>query len=118
MFNFTPVILKNFTRKKATRPYPKTRRNPFDKARGKISIDPQECILCSICARKCPVGCITVSKKEGFWELDPLACVYCGTCVQFCPTSCLTQEKTQHYPVPRKFTQKSKVEKKLKSKAT
>lgn len=116
MFNFTPIILKNFVHKKATRPYPKNRRKPFDKARGKISIDPLECILCLICAKKCPAGCITVSKQEGFWELDPLVCVYCGICVQNCPTGCLTQENTQHYPVAEKFTQRDNVKIKTKKK--
>lgn len=103
MFNFTPVIFKNFSSKKATRLHPKVKRPAFAKARGKIAIEVSECIFCSLCAKKCPAGCIGVDKKKGHWELDPMTCVYCGICVQVCPVDCLSQENYSYYPVRQKF---------------
>ncbi|WP_052507014.1 4Fe-4S binding protein [Desulfonatronovibrio magnus] len=105
MLNFTSEIFKNFTRKKATRDYPRVKREPFPKARGRIGINIDECILCSICAKKCPSSCIAVDKKSGQWELDPMACVYCGICVQVCPTQCLIHENQPNFPVHDKFLQ-------------
>jgi len=52
---------------------------------GKPVQDPDTCIYCTICARKCPAGALAVDRKEKTWVLDEDLCVACGTCAGVCP---------------------------------
>ena len=52
---------------------------------GKPVQDPDKCIYCTICARKCPAGALAVDRKEKTWVLDEDLCVACGTCAGVCP---------------------------------
>ncbi|HEY3375777.1 MAG TPA: NADH-quinone oxidoreductase subunit I [Candidatus Aquicultor sp.] len=55
------------------------------------------CIACGICAKTCPVNCITVEKekdkeavlKVANWQLDLTKCMFCGLCSESCPTGAL-----------------------------
>ena len=47
-------------------------------------IDPNKCKKCSLCARNCPVNCISgVVGKEPF-VIDQSKCIKCGTCISSC----------------------------------
>ena len=47
-------------------------------------IDPDKCKKCSLCARNCPVNCISgVVGKEPF-VIDQSKCIKCGTCISSC----------------------------------
>ena len=52
---------------------------------GKPVQDPSKCIYCTLCARNCPAGALTVDRKAKTWELDEDLCVACGTCQGACP---------------------------------
>ena len=52
---------------------------------GKPVQDPNTCVYCTICARKCPAGALTVDRAAKTWVLDEDACVGCGTCAAACP---------------------------------
>ena len=95
----TKNILRNLLSKSATRKYPYVRRDPFPEYRGQVRIDAENCILCGICAKKCPSQCISVDPKEGTWDLDLLACVYCASCVEVCHKKCLSM--ANEHPKPR-----------------
>ena len=52
---------------------------------GKPVQDPSKCIYCTLCAKKCPAGALTVDRQNKTWTLDEDSCVACGTCAGVCP---------------------------------
>ena len=53
-------------------------------------IVPEKCMGCTLCARNCPVGCISTTEKPAklpgkfVHHIDPNKCVKCGNCMSGC----------------------------------
>ncbi len=92
---FLPQALGGLVRNPATRRYPAQVREPYHGARGEIRNHEATCILCGLCARRCPTECIEVDKKGRLWAHDPFRCILCGVCVEACPTGSLTQTEAR-----------------------
>ncbi len=49
----------------------------------RYEIDPDKCVGCTVCARNCPVTCISGVRKEAHL-IDQLRCIKCGRCFEVC----------------------------------
>lgn len=47
-------------------------------------IEPDLCKKCSLCAKKCPVGCISGVVGKETYVINPEACIKCGACMDAC----------------------------------
>lgn len=50
----------------------------------KYVVDPDKCRKCGLCARNCPVKCISGDRQTPYF-IDQEKCIKCGTCMQVCP---------------------------------
>lgn len=74
-----------------------------------------DCIVCDLCAKICPVNCIEIesikatedigitsdgTKKRLYaatFNIDLAKCCFCGLCTTVCPTDCLTMTKVYDF---------------------
>jgi formate hydrogenlyase subunit 6/NADH:ubiquinone oxidoreductase subunit I len=86
-----------------------------DNGRYRLHNEIDDCIVCDLCAKICPVNCIEIeaiksteeigktsdgSTKRLYaakFDIDMAKCCYCGLCTTVCPTECLTMTKTYDY---------------------
>lgn len=61
------------------------KRCPAKKCRSLVhyEIDPEKCVGCTACARKCPVHCIAGNRREPH-VIDQGICIRCGQCFEVC----------------------------------
>jgi NADH-quinone oxidoreductase subunit I len=77
------------------------------RSRGVVALLEENCTVCMLCARECPVWCITIdSHKEAIppthprqrprarnvldrFDIDFSLCMYCGICIEVCPFDAL-----------------------------
>lgn len=115
IMNFTKTIMHNLFTKPVTRLYPAVPKIYPERTRGHIEIAIEDCIFCSLCAKKCPPAIITVDRNEKIWGIQPLGCIQCGACVECCPRKCLFMKQTYTQPDANKiydsFKQKPKEDK-------
>ena len=56
---------------------------------GKPVQDPDKCVYCTLCAKKCPGGALEVDRAAKTWTLNEDLCVGCGTCAETCPKNAI-----------------------------
>jgi formate hydrogenlyase subunit 6/NADH:ubiquinone oxidoreductase subunit I len=98
LFQMTKTVIKSLFTRPATLMYPAKPAKKTANTRGHVKINPEGCITCRSCQRKCPTQAICVEVKEKTWAIDEMRCVTCNVCVEVCPTKCLSME-TQYRPV-------------------
>lgn len=54
------------------------------------TVNPEKCVGCTACARKCPVNCISGSPKH-IHLIKQEDCIKCGTCLSVCKFSAITK---------------------------
>jgi len=88
--------------------YPKEKMPIPEVARYQLHVEIDDCIVCDLCAKACPVDCIDIqsikspeaigktsdgSVKRLYpakFDIDMAKCMYCGLCTVVCPTECIT----------------------------
>lgn len=98
--------------------YPREKLPVPEVGRYQLDVEMEDCIVCDLCARICPVDCIEIesikatapigqtsdgSTKRLYaakFDIDMSKCFYCGLCTTVCPTECITM--TSEYD--RSFT--------------
>jgi len=82
----------------ACKMYPAREPVLFERTRGCIEMASAKCILCSLCAKRCPTGAIEVNKEKNFWRIDRFKCILCGNCIEGCKSEALRM--ANHYAGP------------------
>ncbi|MDX1765118.1 MAG: NADH-quinone oxidoreductase subunit I [bacterium] len=81
-----------------TRLYPEEPPLVFERTRGRMDVAVDKCIACNLCAKACPVACITLEseaklqgkgKRPARFEIKFSRCMFCGLCVEACPTAAI-----------------------------
>ena len=52
-------------------------------------MNPDLCVYCTLCAKKCPVQALAVDRATKTWVLDKTLCIACGLCKSNCPKKCI-----------------------------
>lgn len=91
--------------------------------RYQLHVEIDDCIVCDLCAKICPVDCIEIESIKATgpigqtsdgttkrlyaakFDIDMAKCMYCGLCTVVCPTECITMTDTYD----RSFTQLSEL---------
>ncbi len=93
IMRMTLTILKNLATGSDCKMYPFKIPAYHENTRGPVEIEKEKCILCTMCAKRCPTGAIEVDRKGATWKIDRLKCIYCGACVDCCPKKCLSMKR-------------------------
>ncbi len=75
--------------------------------RYQLDVEIDDCIVCDLCAKVCPVNCIDIESIKATeaigqtsdgttkrlyaakFDIDMAKCMYCGLCTIVCPTECI-----------------------------
>lgn len=92
--------------------YPHVKLPVPDVGRYQLDVEMDDCIVCDLCAKVCPVDCIDIESIKSTeaigktsdgttkrlyaakFDIDMAKCMYCGLCTVVCPTECLVMTDT------------------------
>jgi len=98
--------------------YPKQQLPVPEVGRYQLDVEMDDCIVCDLCAKICPVDCITIESIKATeaigqtsdgttkrlyaakFDIDMAKCMYCGLCTIVCPTECITMTNQYDRTVP------------------
>jgi NADH-quinone oxidoreductase subunit I len=87
--------------------YPRQKLPIPEVGRYQLDVEIDDCIVCDLCAKICPVDCIEIESIKATeaigktsdgttkrlyaakFDIDMAKCMYCGLCTVVCPTECI-----------------------------
>ena len=87
--------------------YPQQQLPVPEVGRYQLDVEMDDCIVCDLCAKICPVNCIDIEAIKATeaigqtsdgttkrlyaakFDIDMAKCMYCGLCTIVCPTECI-----------------------------
>jgi NAD-dependent dihydropyrimidine dehydrogenase PreA subunit len=72
-FGMSKLALKWALTKPPTTRYPFEPRNPIAGSRGQLVFTKDNCVYCTVCAKKCPTGALLVNRAQKKWAIDRFA---------------------------------------------
>ncbi len=87
--------------------YPRQELPVPEVGRYQLDVEMDDCIVCDLCAKICPVSCIDIEAIKATeaigqtsdgttkrlyaakFDIDMAKCMYCGLCTIVCPTECI-----------------------------
>lgn len=97
-FEMSRLALKWALTKPPTSRYPYEPRRVISGSRGQLVFTKENCVYCTVCAKKCPTGALTVIRAQKRWIIDRLRCISCGYCVEVCPKDSLALSTSHGTP--------------------
>jgi formate hydrogenlyase subunit 6/NADH:ubiquinone oxidoreductase subunit I len=96
----------NLFKKRATQKYPSVPASVAEGFRGKLMLELNNCISCSLCARECPSNAIEMVVVEGKKrpQINLGKCVFCYQCADTCPRKVFIASKVFELAVTDKST--------------
>ena len=94
-FEMSWLALKWAVAKPPTTRYPFEPRRVIANSRGQLIFTKDNCVYCTVCAKRCPTGALAVDRAQKKFALDRLRCISCGCCVEICPKNSLSLS-TEH----------------------
>jgi formate hydrogenlyase subunit 6/NADH:ubiquinone oxidoreductase subunit I len=101
-FQMSKLALKWAFTKPPTSRYPFEPRHPIPGSRGRLVFTKDNCVYCTVCAKKCPTGALVVVRAQKKWAIDRLLCIACGYCVEACPKKSLALVTAHNTPAVTK----------------
>ncbi len=98
--------------------YPKQQLPVPEVGRYQLDVEIDDCIVCDLCAKVCPVDCIDIEAIKATeaigqtsdgttkrlyaakFDIDMAKCMYCGLCTVVCPTECIVMTNQYDKSVP------------------
>ena len=92
------TVTKSLFSKSACKMYPVQEPVFFERTRGHIEMQASKCIVCTMCAKRCPTGAIEVDREANTWQINRFKCILCGACTEGCKPGALSM--VNHYAGP------------------
>jgi NADH-quinone oxidoreductase subunit I len=98
IFRGLRMTFSNLLRAPVTYEYPEVKRPVAERFRGRIHLNLDTCIGCSLCMQVCPNLSCTMqeheypsdkNKRKIFPQVEVAKCIYCGFCAEVCPTGAI-----------------------------
>jgi ech hydrogenase subunit F len=92
------MVLQWALREPPTTRYPFAPRRAIAGSRGQLVFTQDNCVYCTVCAKRCPTGALNVVRAEKLFVMDRLRCISCGSCVEICPKDSLSLSTGHGFP--------------------